>query len=120
METKTLDNLKDLHSKLEVVFKAENEAIKTKQKDVLSEQLKLQVNLIYDFVKENNLILVELNTAWVEKNEARRTIYNPKTLEHKSFKNLSDKDFVNKFNKGKNNCLFVHSTFWGMDYMLIM
>jgi len=26
METKTLDNLKDLHSKLEVVFKAENEA----------------------------------------------------------------------------------------------
>ena len=80
--------------------------------------------MVHDFVKENDLKLVELNTAWVEKSEPRRTYtYYGKSandFDVKHYPNISDKEFASKFNKGKGDTLFIKSNFWGPEYMCII
>ncbi len=92
------------------------------QREALSILAKEQVDLIHNFVKENNLKLVELNTAWVTNSDYRRrfTHYKKDDFISKSFKNLTDKEFANKFNSGKGDTLFIKSSFWGPDYMCLL
>ena len=92
------------------------------QREALSILAKEQVDLIHNFVKENNLKLVELNTAWVTNSGCRRrfTHYKKDDFISKEFKNLTDKEFANKFNSGKGDTLFIKSSFWGPDYMCLL
>jgi hypothetical protein len=108
----------------EIVEKEHLVCVNIKDKESRREGLKSvaekQVGLIYNFVKENGLKLVELNEAWCKHRKERRTFYNHKDCNSRQFPNMEDKAFVDKFNKGKQDTLFVHSTFWGINSVRIM
>lgn len=93
-------------------------------KEELNSLIKSQVELVHEFVKKHGLKLVELNTAWVENSDFRRsyTYYGNggNDFDSRRFKNLTDKEFVAKFNKGNKDTLFIKSNFWGAEFMCII
>jgi hypothetical protein len=113
-------NFIEFGKQLTVIINREQDIITKGTEEEKSNIIGEHLNLVNNFVKDNNLCLLELDTAWVEKSERRRRFHKRNDIFGQSFKNLTDKEFLEKFNKGKKDTLYIYSTFWGVRLIQLL